>query len=978
MTNESRLRQALRSRSPALHTLTVHLVEQARGKLWHSLSTFPSGTSHTPEHTETVENIASMLIPDPVLAAMTDDEISLLILSCHYHDLGMVGTEADNMTAEGRERVRREHAVSIGVKIVGNWQKLGFPDETTAQVLAEICRGHRPKKDSAGAADWTDMSPHRILGPGRSVRTPLLSAMIYAADELHLGSDRAPKREEDWKQIRDIEARRHWRRHQAIAGPDVIKEALSYDVTINAVSLESDLRKTIQKALFAVRDFRRELSSSGIAADLPAIKVQWIRKDLWELLAIEIGSDLVPRTSDAIAQAILDRFEVAAKDFLDLTSLCTELPAHADLMAGELQQCVESLIVQEHFTSAPETTTYALSVNSRSRDRFMEIARAADGIETLFGPMNPPQHEHRLYLSPLGKSFIRDLGFSEVKNQYALDLAAEPPDSPIRRVFESSPTAFRIASNINTPPGVLVKRDLLTVAVAAGVCFDLMDNPAIILNADFRAAVRSLFATTAERLPRYQRFIEELALVGGLSYEQIAAIVVTSDEMRGEMIQPDTPDGPKVKISQTIPIDRTDWGFGYLLLAGQRSQETVTLLNVKNSQLSVKITPSSDAVGQPTDKTPAMIQFGPGEPQRSRKFCFRAKVEFSAADSLLRFIVRPVDRDTAGFPFLLRVALANSPEAPSATSLSVYLPELTVGPLRTFMRALDAMKKQPVDMQVVLDGVGVLGRQSFAAGQALEFPPLIDDTLLSMLADFDPTLPFPRLAPGDLFDAIDAQQGEQRRRLESVIETCKGTRRHLTSIRLRIADALGRDFHEEYLECLPNGAQFEPPTIEGKGEWTQERMDSMWNAGDQHFKFDMHFREDYAQLTGELRTWMKDPTGSFPFQTTDFQARDFYFCKTTIEREHLPFVDRTWYIERPVIFRFRPASKAEQYRIEKSYWDEIGDRDRSQLVQERIEEAEREEQKAREEQAHRDAADKDTGPGNGKPPDEPGALSRRS
>jgi hypothetical protein len=968
MANESRLREALRSRNPSLYTLTVHLVEQAKGNLWHSLSTFPSGTSHTPEHTEAVENIASMLIPTSLLAAMTDDEISLLVLSCHYHDLGMVGTEADNMTPERRDRVRREHAVSIGVKLVGNWQKLGFPDETTAQVLAEICRGHRPKKDSAGAADWADMSPYRVLGPERIARVRLLSAMIYAADELHLGSDRASKREEDWMEIRDIEARRHWRRHQAISGPAFVNGALSYDVTINALSLEADLRKTIRKALFAVRDMRRVASGSGIATDLPSINLQWIRKNLWDLLAVEIGSDLSARTPDAIAQAIFDRFDRAAKDFVDITSLCSEFPAPSDLLQGELRVCVESLIVQEHLIANPETTSYVLSVDRRSRDRFMEIARTADEIETLFGPMNPPQHEHRLHLSPLGKSFIRELGFAEVKNQYAVDLAAEPMDSALRKVFESSPTAFRITSTINTPPGVLVKRDLLAVAVAAGVCFDLMDNPALVLDADFRAAVRSLFAMTIERLPRYQRFVEELALVGGLSYEQIAAMVAVSDEMRGEVIPPDDLSGPTVKISKTVPTERRDWALGWIMVAMQRTHETVTLLNVENSQLSVKVVPSNDAVAGLSEQPPVMIQFGPGDPQAATRFSFRAKIEFNAPDSLLRFTVRPVELDTTGFPFLLRVALSNRPDVPATTSLSVYVPELTVGTLRTFMAALDTMKRQPVDLQIMLDGAGLLGHQRFATGQALEFPPLIDDKLLAVLADFDPTLPFPRLAPGDFLDAIVSAPIEERQsRFASIVQSRKETKPHLTSIRLRIAEASRRDVHEEYLECLPKGAQFVPPTVTGDGEWTQVRMDKVWNAGDQHFRFDMHFREDYAQLASELRTWMKDPTGSFPFQTTDFQTRDFHFCKTTVEREHLPFIDRTWYVERPVIFRFRPASKSEQYRIEKSYWDEIGDPGRSKLVQERIEEAECEEREARQKAARHNSGDS----GTGNPPDKP-------
>jgi hypothetical protein len=955
MEKESRLREVLRSRNQTLHTLAVHLVSQATPNLWHSLSTFPSGTSHTPLHTEAVEQIAGMLIPDPILAALTDDELFFLILACHYHDLGMVGTEADNETVETRERVRRDHAVSVGVKIVANWQQLGFPDQATAEVLAEICRGHRPKKDASGTATWGEMSQYRTLGPGRAVRLRLLSAMIYAADELHLGSDRASKREEEFKQISDIEARRHWRRHQAITGPALVDGVLSFDVYINTLCFEADLRKTAQKALFAVRDFRRELASAGIKGDLPTIGLQWLRRDLWWLLLVETTSDLVPRTPDAIAETIADRFETARKDFIDLSALCSENPGPTELFA-QVRQSIDDLIVQDYISRVPNTMTYAPSVTSRYRDRFLETARIADGTEALFGQPNPPQHEHSLYLSPLGKSIIRDLGFPEVKSQYAVDLAAEPTDSAIRRTFESSPTAYRITSTINTPPGVLVKRDLLNVAVLAGVCFDLMDNPALILDSDFRAAVKTLFATVMERLPRYQRFIEELALVGGLSYEQIGAMIAVSEEMRKELEPQQHGDGPTVTISQTVPKDRTDWGIAWLLLAGQRSGEPVTLLNVENSQLAVKVTPTDDQFARLGEQAPLMIQFGPGEAQRLKEICLRATVDFSASDKLLRFNSRPLYQDTSGYPFILQIPL-KPPEGEGSISLAIYLPELTVGTLRKLTLARETIAKRAVDMQVEVDGIGVMARHPNAANNALHIPDLIEDDVLTILADFDRDLPFPCAALADMFDAIVKSPAEDRRRnFQEATERRKAVRPHLTSIRLRLADAFARDYHEEFLGFLPQRGHFRPPTVSGSGTMTQEQLDALWNAGDQHFRFDMHFREDHAKLTSELRTWMDDPTQSFPFKGAELSPRDFHFCKTTIEREHLPFIDRVWYIERPVVFRFRPASKSEQYRIEKAYWDEVGDRGRSELVQERIADAEREEKDARDKQAPIDAA----------------------
>ena len=128
----------------------------------------------------------------------------------------------------GREQARREHAVSIARKIVESWQALGFEDENEATVLGDICRGHRPNRNADGRASWDDLDKDRILGPGRSIRLRLLSAIVYASDELHIGADRAPERVAQWKQIISEESRPHWERHAAITGPAVIKDRVCF------------------------------------------------------------------------------------------------------------------------------------------------------------------------------------------------------------------------------------------------------------------------------------------------------------------------------------------------------------------------------------------------------------------------------------------------------------------------------------------------------------------------------------------------------------------------------------------------------------------------------------------------------------------------------------------------------------------------------------------------------------------------------
>jgi hypothetical protein len=214
--SEHPLVHALRSRDGGLADQAARLIGQSSRFLEYTLSTFPGGTDHTLRHTRTVEKIARMVLSDEFLAALSPHELFLLALACHYHDLAMAGTEADDRTAEGRDQVRRDHAIRIGDIIRQHWSDLGFENQRAAEVLGEVCRGHRPKKNAEGEANWDELNETEVLGPGLAVRVRLLSALIYAIDELHLGADRAPERVQNWRNIQDEESRRQWRRHQAV------------------------------------------------------------------------------------------------------------------------------------------------------------------------------------------------------------------------------------------------------------------------------------------------------------------------------------------------------------------------------------------------------------------------------------------------------------------------------------------------------------------------------------------------------------------------------------------------------------------------------------------------------------------------------------------------------------------------------------------------------------------------------------------
>src|SRR4051812_6994202 len=112
MTSEERidhpLVQALRSRDPGLADQAARLIRQSARFLEYTLSTFSSGTDHTQRPPRAVERTGAMLLSDAFLAALTAEEVFYPALACHYHDLAMAGTEADDSSSESRDQVRRD------------------------------------------------------------------------------------------------------------------------------------------------------------------------------------------------------------------------------------------------------------------------------------------------------------------------------------------------------------------------------------------------------------------------------------------------------------------------------------------------------------------------------------------------------------------------------------------------------------------------------------------------------------------------------------------------------------------------------------------------------------------------------------------------------------------------------------------------------------------------------------------------------
>ena len=251
-----------------------------------------------------------------------------------------------------------------------------------------------------------------------------------------------------------------------------------------------------------------------------------------------------------------------------------------------------------------------------------------------------------------------------VETGFGVNLATEQAESSVLIVLRTSPTATQMLTDFTPAPSVLVKRHLLRLTVLTGASLDLLRSSDLLLDQDFRHAIRSLSQEVAANQPNFLRLIEELALVGGYSYEQVHDAMVHSDSAMKEfeaMVPADkecSPDSKvKLHITQSIPanLPTTSVSFPYLVLAGSRAGVTVEMLNTEEAPLKINV--EADAAQQIPKSPLTRIAIGPGKPSVPGRIDMRATFNFDAESQVGELLLRqPGDDDREGLPMIIGVS----------------------------------------------------------------------------------------------------------------------------------------------------------------------------------------------------------------------------------------------------------------------------------------------------------------------------------
>jgi hypothetical protein len=941
VTADGPLVNALRQRDSALADRAVHLIAQVHPLLDYSRSSFPSGTDHSIIHTSTVEKIASIYLPDELLASLNTFELFFLALACHFHDLGMVGTVSHDADEQGRAQTRREHAITIGERLVKDWQVLGFTDERQAGILGHICRGHRPKKVE-GVATWDDLREVEIYATGVSVRIRVVAALIYAIDELHIGADRAPHRVQSWLGIQGDEADRHWTRHRAIEGPVRHSGHVLFQVKAASPRLEEDLRlNVLKKALMAQCDLAQELERNRITARPLPIFIEWVRDDMWHNLYPFAMSDLEERSQERMVQAVHELFSTLTEQQTSLNGLCEEVNSSASDLRRFITDAIRQAVIREFIVkTGTDEDRYLLASTAEASLEQMNRMAALDKLEDLFFERNRERWETKLYRSSYGIEHVKKVVFPAVNRAYSVNLAQLPDGEPVRAVLGRLPYAARVAQTFQPATCTVVKRALLGQAVLTGALFDLHNSPALLLDSELRMALWCLAGDNSEQ-SRILRLLEELALVSGYTYAQITSFVVPSDaairerEEDGGTANPDF----RMTITQTLPnqSQATSTFMPYLLVAGQRAGQEITMAAEPGFELKVKM----EGAKAPFDGSQPVqyIGFGPGAPTLPPSIRLAGRIVVDEAAQLVRiYLTKLSDTEAVKYPFVVRFHGLRSDKSTSragGVTTQVRWQLVSAADLMQMRQANELLTTRGARIEFTVEPLNrQLATMVVRPGEGRLFQigsQKIDLVVSSMTGTLNS--PPPLFVPADVLKGVvEKAREDQTAFWHEMRESCASNSKVYTAMILEMANAVDEVVDEEFLEFF-SGHVFTAPKVEPPEK--QAEVDELWAKGETSAQMSAYYHEDIFTLAEELRKWVDDRKLEFPFKFGS-DSPTAPGIRSNLRIIFDPVINCVWHRLRNVRFRFRPVNQKEAYEMEAAYWEHIGDEPRARLAREII------------------------------------------
>jgi hypothetical protein len=260
-------------------------------------------------------------------------------------------------------------------------------------------------------------------------------------------------------------------------------------------------------------------------------------------------------------------------------------------------------------------------------------------------------------------------------------------------------------------PSNLVRLRLLELAALTGATFDTFADPHLLLDRERRHACRKLAQNVASSILGTLRFLEELALVGALTPDQVAALQTPSDSAKKALTLPSAANRAKVaaSVTQMIPKAGTTTSLmPYLMLAGARAREPVQLANAPGHSLSLELDPVENEF--PSDAELSFLEFRPLSQASGGFFSCQGRLVIHAGTQTACIRIKPVDGYwKSRWPLVLSGA-ASEPtgagEHELAISIKMLWPAVSVDDLESIRQMATMVASGDEHVDIIDDATG--------------------------------------------------------------------------------------------------------------------------------------------------------------------------------------------------------------------------------------------------------------------------------
>jgi hypothetical protein len=651
-----------------------------------------------------------------------------------------------------------------------------------------------------------------------------------------------------------------------------------------------------------------------------------------------VCSDLKPRAKDEAVQAVLDHFAELTAQRTDLTGLCVERGNTEDELRAGVCRCVEDARTCRHLIEAGASGGLILSAAEIVADVWFSRMREAGELDRLFLGRYRASWEERLFESRYGRTYVASCVLPAVERSYSVPLTQRPETDPLRVILETCPTAARLVRAYAPPPSNLVKESLLAHAALTGALFDLHADPERLLAPRLRAALQALAGPNPAIAPTL-RLLEEMALVGGFTAEQVQEAQTISEaahQVLDEMMPADQP-VIQICLTQTLPgnTPAATTHLHRLLLAGRRAGTPIFLTNAPDQPLALQVTPEAALPAPVTDGF--VLGVGPSAPLPGGTFRLPARIEVSRPSRTVRFYLGRFG--TAGpTPYPVVVTLPTPPRPGERPTVGfgafIQWPELTVRDLRLLDAANQVIRGEGGAVELLVeDNRALLASMSTHGGSELFRLGRWTTEVFRGFRGLDGNLPAPLLIPVQRIAELGCLSASDRDAAwRQLRETPLDGPRRVCSLFLRTTTDTGKPIEERFLRFFPFNL-FPAPPIEENETISAEEFTRRWEAGNEDFLLTAYLQSDVHDLSQALRDWCRSPSGEFPFRFEP-SAVDSPVTRSVLSIRFPRTRDRGWHLDRAIIFEFRPVNRAEAYQLEATYWRSVNDDRRAELAEE--------------------------------------------